>query len=242
MSGALELRDVVKHYPSGGDLVRAVDGVSLTVLPGEFVALYGPSGSGKTTLLELAAGVQPPDRGHVLFGGVDVGAMSQGDGARYRRSLGFVFQRFQLHPGVPAVDNAALKLLFDGWTPSDARAQALRWLKRVGLEQRAHHPPERLSMGERQRVAIARALVNEPSLILADEPTASLDTERGRATLELLAGICRERGIAVLLATHDPEAAAFADRVCDLRDGALTERTDHAPTAAAPSSSDPART
>jgi putative ABC transport system ATP-binding protein len=220
----LELREVVKHYRSGDDVVRAIDGVRLTVGAGELVAVYGPSGSGKTTLLELAAAVVAPESGSVHFGGLDVGAMSDAEAARYRRSLGFVLQGFHLHPGVSAIDNASLKLLFDGWSPRDARRQAARWLGRVGLTPRAHHPPERLSMGERQRVAIARALVNEPALVLADEPTSSLDSERGRETLGLLTEICHERGVAVLLATHDPDAAAFADRVCDLRDGVLRER------------------
>lgn len=221
----MELVDVVKHYSSGGEeVVKAVDGVSLTVRPGEFVALYGPSGSGKTTLLELAAGTLVPDRGWVRFGGVDISHLSNADAAMYRRSLGFVFQRFYLHDGTSAMDNTAMKLLFAGWKPRDARRQALVWLERVGLEQRAHHPPGKLSMGEQQRVVIARALVNEPSFVIADEPTASLDTERGRATLALLADICREREVGMLLATHDPAAAAFADRVCDLRDGVLTER------------------
>ncbi|MDW5597492.1 ABC transporter ATP-binding protein [Conexibacter stalactiti] len=235
---ALELDAVAKRYTTGGEVVCAVDGASLTIAPGEVVALYGPSGSGKTTLLELAAGTQRPDHGSVRFGGVDLATLSAGEAARYRRSLGFVFQRFYLHPGTSALDNAAMKLLFAGWAPRRAKQQALTWLRRVGLEQRAGHPPSKLSMGEQQRVVIARALAGEPALILADEPTASLDTERGRAILSLLAGICRERRVGMLLATHDPDAAAFADRVCDLRDGLLTERADHRP-AAAPA---PART
>ena len=226
---ALDLDAVAKHYTTGGETVRAVDGVSLTVRPGEIVALYGPSGSGKTTLLELAAGTQAPDRGTVRFDGVDLATLSQAEAARYRRSLGFVFQRFYLHPGTSALDNAAMKLLFADWTPHRAKLHAMEWLKRVGLEKRARHPPSKLSMGEQQRVVIARALAGEPRLILADEPTASLDTERGRATLALLSGICRERNVGMLLATHDPDAAAFADRVCDLRDGVLTERADHRP-------------
>jgi putative ABC transport system ATP-binding protein len=240
----LELRDVVKHYVSGEETVRAADGVSLTVAPGEIVALYGPSGSGKTTLLLLAAGLLSPDRGDVRFGDRSVASLPRDEGARYRRSLGFVFQSFHLMPAVPALDNATLKLLADGLSPGEARTRASTWMARLGLADRAHHPPERMSMGERQRVAIARALANEPRLILADEPTGNLDSERSRQTLSLLAGICRERSVGMLLVTHDPEAAEFADRVCDLRDGRLSERPGHVPLALAaiplPSGSAPA--
>ena len=221
----LELDAVVKRYAVGGEVVRAVDGVSLTVAPGEVVALYGPSGSGKTTLLELAAGTQSPDDGAVRFGGVDLATLSRAEATRHRRALGFVFQRFYLHPGTSALDNAAMKLLFSGSSPRAARREAAVWLRRVGLERRTAHPPAKLSMGEQQRVVIARALAGDPALILADEPTASLDSERGRAILALLSGICRERSVGMLIATHDPDAAAFADRVCELRDGTLRERS-----------------
>jgi putative ABC transport system ATP-binding protein len=223
----LELLDVVKRYASGGELVPAADGVSLTIAPGEVVALYGPSGSGKTTLLLLAAGLLEPDAGDVRFGGRSVARLSADEGAHYRRSLGFVFQSFHLMPSVPAIDNATLKLLADGMSPARARRQATTWLARLGLADRAHHPPERLSMGERQRVAIARALVNDPQMILADEPTGSLDSVRSRQTLGMLSRLCRERGVGMLLVTHDREAARFADRIFDLRDGRLAERADH---------------
>jgi len=223
----LELDDVVKHYASGGEVVRAADGVSLTLAPGEIVALYGPSGSGKTTLLLLAAGLLAPDAGDVRFGGRSVARLSREDGAHYRRSLGFVFQSFHLMPAVPAIDNATLKLLADGVSPGRARKQATTWLARLGLADRAHHPPEKLSMGERQRVAIARALANDPQLILADEPTGNLDSVRSNETLGMLSRLCRERGVGMLLVTHDPEAAHFADRVFDLRDGRLDQRADH---------------
>ena len=223
----LELLGVVKRYASGGEIVRAADGVSLTIAPGEVVALYGPSGSGKTTLLLLAAGLLEPDAGDVRFGGRSIARLSRDDGAHYRRSLGFVFQSFHLMPAVPAIDNATLKLLADGMSPAHARRQATTWLARLGLADRAHHPPERLSMGERQRVAIARALANDPQLILADEPTGSLDSVRSRQTLGMLSRLCRERGVGMLLVTHDREAADFADRVFDLRDGRLAERAGH---------------
>jgi putative ABC transport system ATP-binding protein len=222
----LELRQVVKHYPAAGEIVRAVDGVELAVEGGEFVAIFGPSGSGKTTLLLLAAGMLEPDAGDVRFGGRSIARLSRDEGAHYRRSLGFVFQSFHLMPAVPAIDNATLKLLADGMSPARARRQATTWLARLGLADRAHHPPEQLSMGERQRVAIARALANDPALILADEPTGSLDSVRSSQTLGMLSRLCRERGVGMLLVTHDRDAAHFADRVFDLRDGRLSQRTD----------------
>jgi putative ABC transport system ATP-binding protein len=224
---ALAFRDVVKHYADADEVVRAVDGVSVAIEPGEMLALYGPSGSGKTTLLLLAAGLIGPDHGAVRFYDTDLAALSGEEIADYqRRDVGFIYQSFHLMSGVPAVENAAVKLLADGASLREARTVATEWLERVGLGHRLNHVPERLSGGERQRVAIARALVNNPRLILADEPTGSLDTRRGEEVLRLLAEIARERRAAVLLVTHDPQAAAIADRVCGLRDGKLAERDD----------------
>jgi putative ABC transport system ATP-binding protein len=230
----LELREVVKHYPSGGgETVRAVDGVSLTVSPGEFVAMYGPSGSGKTTLLLLAAALIVPEAGSVLFDGCNVGELSERESARYRlRDVGFVFQSFHLMPNTSALDNATIKLTAEGLRLSEARRRARPWLERLGLGKRADHTPERLSMGERQRVAIARALVNEPRLLLADEPTGNLDSRRGRETLELLRDICHERDIPGLLVTHDPDARELMDRAYTLRDGHLSDSLDIAEPAA----------
>ncbi len=223
----LELLAVVKHYSSGEETVRAVDGISLTVGEGELVALYGPSGSGKTTLLMLAAALISPDRGGIRFDDRDIGALTERESARYRlRDVGFVFQAFHLMANTSALDNATIKLTGDGYTLRDARRQARPWLERVGLGERMEHTPERLSMGERQRVAIARALVNEPRLLLADEPTGNLDSARSRETLALLRDICHERSIPGVLVTHDPEAKAFADRVHTLRDGRLGDGFD----------------
>jgi putative ABC transport system ATP-binding protein len=225
---ALELREVVKRYP-GADAksVEAVKRVSLTVSPGELVALYGPSGSGKTTLLLMAAGLLAPDAGAVLFGGRDIAGFSEREAALYRRrELGFVFQSFHMVAGASALENAAIKLLGDGWTMGEACAAARPWLERMGLSAHLNHPSDRLSMGERQRVAIARALCNEPRLLLADEPTGNLDSQRGRRVLSLLHDLCRERKLPVLLVTHDPQASAFADRVHTLRDGELSDGLD----------------
>jgi putative ABC transport system ATP-binding protein len=224
---ALELLEVVKHYRSGGETIKAVDEVSLSVAQGELVALYGPSGSGKTTLLMLAAALMSPDRGSVLFDGRDVSRLSERESARYRlRDVGFVFQAFHLMGNTSALDNTTIKLTGAGYTLRDARRRARPWLERVGLGERTEHTPERLSMGERQRVAIARALVNEPRLLLADEPTGNLDSARSRQTLALLRDICHERQIPGLLVTHDPDAKSFADRVHTLRDGRLADGLD----------------
>jgi ABC-type lipoprotein export system ATPase subunit len=220
----LELRDVVQHYPSGDEVVRAVDGVTLSVDPGEIVALYGPSGSGKTTLLLLAAGLVAPRAGSVRFDGRELDRCSDEQLALYqRRDVGFVSQSFDLLSGVSALDNAAVKLLADRVPLLAARREATPWLERVGLGHRLHHVPAQLSGGERQRVAIARALANGPRLVLADEPTGNLDTQRGAEVLALLADVSRERGAGVVLVTHDPQAAEIADRVLTLRDGRLAD-------------------
>jgi putative ABC transport system ATP-binding protein len=220
----LRLLNVVKHYPSGGETVRAVDGVTLDVGPGELVALYGPSGSGKTTLLLLAAGLMDPDRGEVSFDGRDLSDMSMRESAAYRlRDVGFVFQSFHLMPGATALDNALIKLPVCGYTLREARARAEPWLERVGLGDRLDHSPHQLSMGERQRVAIARALVGEPNLLLADEPTGNLDSARTREILALLRDVCHEREVPGLLVTHDSEALAYVDRTLTLRDGRLLD-------------------
>jgi putative ABC transport system ATP-binding protein len=220
----LELARVVKHYRGTGEDVRAVDGVSLQIAPGEMVALFGPSGSGKTTLLLLIAGLLKPEAGQIRYAGRDVAGMSEREASDYLlRDVGFVYQSFHLMPRVSAVENAARKLILRGIGVREARAQATPWLERVGLGDRLEHTPEQLSGGERQRIAIARALASEPGLILADEPTGNLDSVRSREIIELLRAIAHERGACVLLVTHDQEAAALADRRCTLRDGRLTE-------------------
>jgi putative ABC transport system ATP-binding protein len=219
----LEVRGLVKHYPAvGGEVVRAIDGVSLRLAAGELVALYGPSGSGKTTLLKLIAAVMRPDEGTILLGGTDVTQLGDRAASRYRLlDVGFVLQSFHLIAGLSAIDNAALKLMGTGLRTRDAHRRITPLLERLGIDERAEHRAHELSMGEQQRVAIARALSTGPRLLLADEPTASLDTRRGRDVLSLLTEVCRERGTAVLIVTHDPQAAAFADRVHTLRDGRL---------------------
>lgn len=219
----LELHNLMKHYPAvGGEPVRAVDGVSLQVAPGETVALYGPSGSGKTTLLLMVAMLLEPTAGTVLIGGRDISSLSEREASHFRLAeLGFIRQSFDLLPGVSTVDNATLKLLKTmRWRAAQREIAPL--LERLGLGERARHRTETLSMGERQRVMIARALSTKPRLLLADEPTGSLDTQRGRDVLELLRSLCRERQVAAVIVSHDPMAAEYADRVLTLRDGTLS--------------------
>jgi putative ABC transport system ATP-binding protein len=217
----LELIDVVKRYESRGEAVHALAGVSLELAPGEMLALQGPSGSGKTTLLLLAAGALAADAGAVLYRGRDVARMGEREAAQYRLAdVGLIAQNSHLMPRVSALENAATKLLLGNVRLGQAREQAHHWLSRVGMAERAARTPEELSGGERQRVAVARALTGEPKLILADEPTANLDSERSAELVALLAELADE-GRAVLLVTHDQEAAAGADRVLALRDGHL---------------------
>ncbi|HEY2200319.1 MAG TPA: ABC transporter ATP-binding protein, partial [Solirubrobacteraceae bacterium] len=206
----LELRNLVKDYPAvGGEVVRAVDDVSLEAGAGEMVALYGPSGSGKTTLLLMVAALLTPTSGAVLIGKRDIASLSERQASQFRLSeLGFIRQSFDLLPGVSTIDNAILKLLAS-MRRREARRQILPLLERLGLGERLHHRSETLSMGERQRVMIARALSTQPSLLLADEPTGSLDSKRGSEVLELLRELCRERGVATVVVSHDPQAAVY---------------------------------
>lgn len=221
----LEIRKLVKHYQIGsGDSVRAVDGVSMSVAAGELVAVYGPSGSGKTTLLELIVGLREPDSGCVLVEGRNISAMSRREGDEYRlRQLGVIGQPHNLIPGARAIHNASLKLLLA--KGRKAKPGILPLMDRLGLSERLDHRTEQLSMGERQRVLIARALATKPRLILADEPTGALDTHRTLDILKLLRALCVESQVAIVLATHDPQVAAFADQVHELRDGRLMHYT-----------------
>jgi putative ABC transport system ATP-binding protein len=222
VSTTLEFREVVKDYRTGAETVHAVNGVSLRIEPGELVALFGPSGSGKSTLLMIAAAVLAPDSGGVYVNGRDVTSLPPRDAAAYRmRELGFISQAIDLLEGADAVTNAALKLYGMGMRVGPANHRVAKLLEAVGLGARLKHRPYELSMGERQRVMIVRALSTDPRVILADEPTGALDSERTTEVLELLRAITTERQIATLLVTHDPQAAAYADRIYTLRDGTL---------------------
>jgi putative ABC transport system ATP-binding protein len=224
----LELERVVKHYRAGAEEVRAVDGLDLTLCAGEMVALHGPSGSGKTTLLLLIARLLQPDAGTIRFDGRALASLSEDQAGDYLMGdVGFIYQSPHLMPRVSALENASIKLLLGGTPMREAQQQALQWLARVGLSDRLQSRTGELSGGERQRVAIARALTGNPRLILADEPTGNLDSARSLQIVELLHSIARERGAAVLLVTHDAEAAALADRRLTLRDGQLSEEPHH---------------
>ncbi|HEY3829153.1 MAG TPA: ABC transporter ATP-binding protein [Solirubrobacteraceae bacterium] len=240
----LEFEKVVKHYRTAREEVRAVDGVSLQVQAGELVALHGPSGSGKTTLLLLVAALLAPDTGTIRFAGRDLAHLSEREAADHlHRDVGFVYQSSQLMPRVSALENAAMKLLLGGIGMREAQKRAEPWLRRVGLGEALGRTPEQLSSGERQRVAIARALAGEPRLILADEPTGNLDSARSDRVVELLRSVAHDRGAAVLLVTHDLDAARLADRRCALRDGRLIEEPPAGPTPpAAMDDPQPART
>lgn len=222
----LELRELVKRYPVGDtEPITAINNVSLSIPAGELLALYGPSGSGKTTLLLMAAAIVRPDSGSIFVGEREVSAFSRNEAAAYRmEDLGFIRQSLDLIPGASALDNASLKLLGKACGVREARRRVEPLLRQLGLGERLSHPAEHLSMGERQRVMIARALSTDPKVLLADEPTGSLDSERSREVLTFVRDLSHERGIAVLLVTHDPEAAAFADSVRTLRDGAIVEQ------------------
>ena len=218
----LRLEGVLKHFESpGGEIVRAVDGVSMAVAPGELVALYGPSGSGKTTLLKIVAALLRPDAGSVVVGGREVTRLSDREAADYRlEQVGFIRQSPELLPEATAIDNAAFKLL-RRYRLRDARMRVEGQLRDLGLGERLRHRGHELSGGERQRVMIARALAIEPSVVLADEPTGNLDSRRSVEVLDLLRRLGHEHSVATILVTHDPLATGYADRAYELHDGRI---------------------
>jgi putative ABC transport system ATP-binding protein len=219
-AAALQAVDVVRRYELGDVTVDALRGVSLEVAAGEYVALIGPSGSGKSTLMHLMGALDRPTSGTLRVGGADVAAMDDTELARLRNStIGFVFQSFQLLARTSAVDNVALPLVYRGLGRSERRARAIEALDAVGLGHRLEHRPSQLSGGEQQRVAVARALVGDPKVLLADEPTGNLDSRTGADVLGLLDRLNAERGVAVVVVTHDPAVAAHAPRQIRMRDG-----------------------
>ena len=214
----VRVRDLVMRLRSGAGVVTILDGVSLDVEPGQFVAITGPSGSGKSTLLGLVAGLDRPTAGSVRVDGVELASLDEDALARLRLAkIGYIFQSFHLIPTLTALENVALPLELAGVPEAEARASAL--LEEVGLKLRVGHYPAELSGGEQQRVALARAVANQPGLLLADEPTGNLDSATGAQIIDLLLGLHRRHGTTLILVTHDPALAAHAGRVIELRDG-----------------------
>ena len=216
----VELREVYKRYRTGGEVVEALGGVDFAARPGEFVAVMGPSGSGKSTMLNVLGLLDSPTEGVVVLDGRDVTDLTDRELTRERkRSIGFVFQHFYLLPTLTAVENVELPTLFGD--DATARERAIDLLERVGLADRLDHRPNQLSGGQKQRVAIARALINEPRVLLADEPTGNLDRETGRSVLEEFVRFADEEDVAIVAVTHDQQVSDFADRTVNLVDGKI---------------------
>ena len=219
---AIRAVDLTRTFEVGETIVEALRSINLEVERGQFVALVGPSGSGKSTLLNLVGGLDRPTGGQLWVDGVELSASKEKALTEHRRRrVGFVFQSFNLLPRLTAIENVALPLMFVGASERERVERAEQLLAQVGLSDRLEHRPTQLSGGEQQRVAIARALVNRPAIVLADEPTGNIDTTTGAEIMDLLRRLNREQGVTLLLVTHDPEAAGFADRVIQLRDGRI---------------------
>jgi putative ABC transport system ATP-binding protein len=222
----LKAENLTKVYGHGSTAVKALDHVNLSVEPQEFVAIMGPSGSGKSTLLHLLGGLDTPTEGRVLLDGVDLSKLSDKELTVLRRNkIGFVFQFFNLIPVLTVLENVALPLVLNGSPQGEAIERAKVWLKRMELADRMHRRPSELSGGEQQRVALARALVTEPAVILADEPTGNLDSRRAEEMMGWLRRAVDEWGRTVVMVTHDPRMAAYADRIIFMKDGTIVDDT-----------------
>lgn len=221
-----KVENVTRNFKIGTVETRALRGVDFAVGNGEFTALVGPSGSGKTTLLQIIGCLDQPTSGQVFVNGQDVSKLTRSQRADVRRSsIGFIFQFFALIPTLSAYENIEMPLLLTGKNISERRERVNELLESVGLSDRAHHRPDQLSGGEQQRVAIARALSTRPAIILADEPTANLDTANGRQVMETMTHLNQETGVTFLFATHDPRVIQFARRVVTLQDGRVVENS-----------------
>jgi putative ABC transport system ATP-binding protein len=218
----IELRNLNRHYQMGAEIVKALDGVDLTIGRGEYVSIVGPSGSGKTTLFNLIGGLDKPTKGSVFIDGVDISKLDAYELAWLRcRKIGYIFQTFNLIQVLTALENVALPTVFAGVSREDGLKKAQSILESVGLGDRVDHRPGELSAGQQQRVAIARALANDPSVILADEPTGNLDLNTGMEIIDLLHGLNRTKGLTLVAATHDLKMIKASDRIVWMRDGLI---------------------
>lgn len=220
----VKIENVARVYQVGKVETKALRGVNLSIGNGEFTALVGPSGSGKTTLLQMIGCLDQPTSGRVFINGKDVTTLNRNQRADMRRgTIGFIFQFFALIPTLTAYENVEMPLLLNGHTPRERRERVMELLKAVDLTERANNRPDQLSGGQQQRVAVARALAPKPTLILADEPTANLDTENGKQVMEIMEKLNKETGVTFIFATHDPRVINYARRVVTLRDGLIVE-------------------
>lgn len=219
-----KLTDITRIYKIGEVETRALNGVSLSINSGEFTSLVGPSGSGKTTLLQLIGCLDKPSSGRVVIDGVDASNLNRNQRADLRKgAIGFVFQFFALIPTLTAYENVEMPLLLNGKSPAERKARVMELLEAVGMTDRANNRPDQLSGGQQQRVAVARALATDPKLILADEPTANLDTENGEQVMEIMKRLNKETGTTFVFATHDPRVIKYAGRVVTLQDGLIVK-------------------
>ena len=220
----VKTEDVVKEYRMGTNVVRALDGINIEIARGEYISLMGPSGSGKSTLFNMIGALDGPTAGRVYIDGQDMSQLSRSQIAWFRcHRVGYIFQSYNLLPVMSALENVTLPMIFAGLSTRDRSKKGEDLLNLVGLGDRIHHRPDELSGGQRQRVAIARAFANDPTIILADEPTANLDTITGREIIDLIRDLNRGKGVTVISATHDLKMLDVSDRIVDIRDG-LVER------------------
>ncbi len=218
----VKIENVARMYQIGKIETKALRGVNLSIENGEFTALVGPSGSGKTTLLQMIGCLDQPTSGHVFISGNDVTTLNRNQRADMRRGhIGFIFQFFALIPTLTAYENIEMPLLLNGHSPSERKERVMELLKAVDLTDRANNRPDQMSGGQQQRIAIARALAPKPALILADEPTANLDTENGKQVMDLMQRLNQETGVTFVFATHDPRVIGYAKRTVTLQDGVI---------------------